>query len=66
MAKRIKKERLSGAIVQTVRIVSSDIAMQFRISKSGVLEMKRGKVAQSEWRITKVKEKNYQMEKEYH
>ena len=48
MAKRIKKERLSGAILQTVRIVSSDIAIQFRISKSGVLEMKRGKVAQSE------------------
>ena len=35
------------SLVQTVRIFSGDIGMQFGISKSAMLQMKRGKVVQS-------------------
>ena len=35
-------------LVQTVRIFSSDVGMQFGISKCAILEMKRGKVLDSE------------------
>ena len=36
------------SLVETVRIFSSDIEMQFGISKCTMLEMKRGKVVQNE------------------
>ena len=36
------------SLLQTVRIFSSDIGMQFGVSKCAMLEMKRGKVVQSE------------------
>ena len=36
------------SLLQTVRIFSSDIGMQFGISKCIMLDMKRGKVVQSE------------------
>ena len=36
------------SLVETVRIFSSDIEMQFGISKRTMLEMKRGKVVQNE------------------
>ena len=36
------------SLLQTVRIFSSDTEMQIKISKCAMLEMKRGKVVQSE------------------
>ena len=36
------------SLVQTVRIFSNDMGMQFGISKCAMLEMKRGKAVQSE------------------
>ena len=36
------------SLLQTVRIFSSDIGMQFGNSKTAMLDMKKGKVVQSE------------------
>ena len=36
------------SLLQTVTIFSSDIGMQIKISKCAMLEMKRGKVVESE------------------
>ena len=36
------------SLVNTVRIFSEDIKMEFRLSKCGILIMKRGKVVKSE------------------
>ena len=43
-----KNEDQIDSLVNTVRIFSEDIKMEFRLSKCGVLIMKRGKVVKSE------------------
>ena len=43
-----KNEREIDSLVNTVRIFSNDIKMEFGMSKCGVLTMKRGKIANTE------------------
>ncbi len=43
-----KNKRQVDTLVQTVRVVSSDMCMEFGISKSAALTMKRGKLVNSD------------------
>ena len=43
-----KNEKQVDTLINTVRVFSSDIAMEFGISKCAVLVMKRGKVSKCE------------------
>ena len=43
-----KNENQVDTLVQTVRVVSSDIGMEFEISKCAILVMKKGKIVSCE------------------
>uniref|UniRef100_A0A1X7SGU0 Reverse transcriptase domain-containing protein n=1 Tax=Amphimedon queenslandica TaxID=400682 RepID=A0A1X7SGU0_AMPQE len=43
-----KNERQIDSLINTVQAVSEDIGMEFGIDKCGVLNLKRGKVVESD------------------
>ena len=45
-----KSKQQMDTLVKTVHVFSTDIAMEFRMKKCGILTMKRGKVVRSEVR----------------
>ena len=42
-----KREEKTNAIVRTVYVLSTDIGMELRIKKCGILTMKRGKIVKN-------------------
>ena len=59
-----KSKQHMDTLVRTVHVFSTDIAMEFRMEKCGILTMKRGKVVRSEGRKLANSEVMKEVEKE--